>query len=248
MRFNPKARLDTRPGQRHRSRRRWRVARAAAGCASRSPAAPAGGGIGGMLIVVLIIVLTQCLGGGDGTGARHRRLDTSRLDDAARHRPLRQLPDRRGRQRGRRLRPGRGRELALRLLVRRCRRSPARSSSPSGELVTFTGAVDTGCGQATSAVGPFYCPADQRSTSTPTFFDDVLRAPARRPGRRVRRALRARPRVRPPHPEPARHHGPGAHPAGPAERRRTPRAAGRLLRRHVGQARHRPPRTPRARC
>ena len=34
-----------------------------------------------------------------------------------------------------------------------------------------------------------------------------------------------------------RRHGRGPHPAGPGERRRTPRAAGRLLRRHVGAAR-----------
>ena len=77
---------------------------------------------------------------------------------------------------------------------------------------------------------------------------DVLRrrarAAARRPGRRLRRGLRAGPRVRPPHPEPARHDGQGQDPAGGEERRRTPRAPGGLLRRDVGEGRHRAPRTP----
>src|SRR5690348_14206578 len=30
------------------------------------------------------------------------------------------------------------------------------------KLVLYRGAVSTGCGSASSAVGPFYCPADQR--------------------------------------------------------------------------------------
>lgn len=38
------------------------------------------------------------------------------------------------------------------------------------ELVLFAGAVDTGCGSASSATGPFYCPADQKIYVDPTFF------------------------------------------------------------------------------
>ena len=41
-------------------------------------------------------------------------------------------------------------------------------------LTVFTGSVDTGCGAADSAVGPFYCPAD-RTTYFDTGFFDVLR-------------------------------------------------------------------------
>ncbi len=39
---------------------------------------------------------------------------------------------------------------------------------------TFAGGVRTGCGQATSQVGPFYCPADQQIFLDTTFFADVL--------------------------------------------------------------------------
>ncbi|MBA2663222.1 MAG: neutral zinc metallopeptidase [Bradymonadaceae bacterium] len=48
-------------------------------------------------------------------------------------------------------------------------------------LVVFTGSVSTaGCGNATSAVGPFYCPADNKLYIDPGFYDDLahkLKAP-----------------------------------------------------------------------
>ena len=62
---------------------------------------------------------------------------------------------------------------------------PAYGSSPSAyqhpTLVVFANAVSTGgCGNATSAVGPFYCPADQSLYIDPGFYDVMeqrLRAP-----------------------------------------------------------------------
>ena len=41
------------------------------------------------------------------------------------------------------------------------------------DTVFFTGPVQTGCGYATSAVGPFYCPADKLVYIDLGFFDDV---------------------------------------------------------------------------
>jgi uncharacterized protein len=40
-------------------------------------------------------------------------------------------------------------------------------------MVLFTESVDTGCGKAPSAVGPFYCPADKTVYLDPTFFDEL---------------------------------------------------------------------------
>jgi predicted metalloprotease len=40
-------------------------------------------------------------------------------------------------------------------------------------LVLFAGAVDTGCGRATSAVGPFYCPADEHAYLDVEFFQQL---------------------------------------------------------------------------
>jgi uncharacterized protein len=37
----------------------------------------------------------------------------------------------------------------------------------------FTGATDTACGSATSAVGPFYCPADQTVFIDLSFYEEL---------------------------------------------------------------------------
>jgi predicted metalloprotease len=42
-------------------------------------------------------------------------------------------------------------------------------------MVLFAEQVDTGCGTAPSAVGPFYCPADKTVYLDPTFFDELDR-------------------------------------------------------------------------
>lgn len=43
-------------------------------------------------------------------------------------------------------------------------------------LVLFTGAVQSACGFARSAVGPFYCPADQKVYLDLAFFEDLRAA------------------------------------------------------------------------
>jgi predicted metalloprotease len=41
------------------------------------------------------------------------------------------------------------------------------------QLILFSGSVGTGCGNATSAVGPFYCPPDQTVYIDTAFFDQL---------------------------------------------------------------------------
>lgn len=43
------------------------------------------------------------------------------------------------------------------------------------KLVLFTGGVRSGCGAAESAMGPFYCPADQKVYLDQSFFDELSR-------------------------------------------------------------------------
>jgi uncharacterized protein len=48
------------------------------------------------------------------------------------------------------------------------------SAYDKAEMVLYSGAVQTdGCGGATSAVGPFYCPADQRVYLDLSFYEDM---------------------------------------------------------------------------
>ncbi len=41
------------------------------------------------------------------------------------------------------------------------------------KTVIFSGSVSTACGQATSAVGPFYCPGDNKAYFDPDFFSQL---------------------------------------------------------------------------
>jgi uncharacterized protein len=41
------------------------------------------------------------------------------------------------------------------------------------KMVLFANAVQTGCGNAPSAVGPFYCPVDKTVYLDPTFFEEL---------------------------------------------------------------------------
>ncbi len=41
------------------------------------------------------------------------------------------------------------------------------------QLIAFRGAVDSACGRATSAVGPFYCPGDMKVYLDLSFFDEM---------------------------------------------------------------------------
>lgn len=43
----------------------------------------------------------------------------------------------------------------------------------SATMQPFVGRVNTGCGAATSEVGPFYCPADQKIYLDTSFFDEL---------------------------------------------------------------------------
>jgi uncharacterized protein len=46
---------------------------------------------------------------------------------------------------------------------------------PQPKLVLFEGGVNSGCGQADSGMGPFYCPADRNVYLDSSFFDDLAR-------------------------------------------------------------------------
>ncbi len=170
MRFNPKARLDT---SRVRDRGRGSGGGRGSGVGGGGLPIPGGmlggGGITGVIVVILFLVLTQCLGdgGGGGLGTGSGSIDDSRMANTDRYASCETGED--------------ANKSAD------CARVAVENSlydfwsdelgakfRAEQEVDTFTGATSTGCGQASSDVGPFYCPVDETIYLDTTFFDDVL--------------------------------------------------------------------------
>ena len=101
----------------------------------------------------------------------------------------------------------------------------------------FTGQVDTGCGPATTAVGPFYCPVDQTAYFDTDFFQELVDKFGSSGGPFAQEYVVAHEYGH--HVQQLQGH-PGPRPAGCAGRRRQRRAhgvTGGLLRRHLGALR-----------
>jgi predicted metalloprotease len=52
--------------------------------------------------------------------------------------------------------------------------APRAQWQPEAAIDTFSGQTSSGCGQASSAMGPFYCPQDGVIYFDPTFFKQIL--------------------------------------------------------------------------
>ncbi len=137
----------------------------------------AGGGIGGVIIIILFIVLQQCAGGGSGgssTGVDPQgqaQGNPQGLDeDSDRYSNCKTGAD-----------ANTDVDCARKAVAFSLENFWATTLPEQGDteftpsqIITFSGAVQTGCGQASSQVGPFYCPADQKIFLDTTFFADVL--------------------------------------------------------------------------
>jgi len=183
MRFNPKARLDR--GQVRDSGRGGGglgggLGRGG-GRAQRLPI-PSGvgtkGGIGTIIIVVILyFVLSRCLGGDGGLGGQlgtgaggGPEMDASQVEGSGRYDECRTGED-----------ANNSADCARVAVVNSIQdywgdSLEGLSGTPYQPAVThtFSGSVGTGCGNATSQVGPFYCPADGTVYLDTTFFDAVL--------------------------------------------------------------------------
>lgn len=171
MRFNPKSRLDrSRVSDAGRGRSRGR-----SGGGSGSPSAfpipggvAAGGGVVGIIITVVVLVVVSQGGGsslpGSGGGSTY---DASAFTDSGRYDGCE---------------TGEDANVSV-----DCARVAVENSlrdfwadelgsdfRPADRIVTFAGGIDTACGGATSAVGPFYCSADETIYLDDAFFSDVL--------------------------------------------------------------------------
>jgi uncharacterized protein len=177
MRFNPKARLDT---SRVRSSGRS-TGGGMSGGGMRVPlpgGARAGGGVG-LLVIIVVIVLLKACGGIDLTGAINDGgvggYSTSRFtgEDSAVYAGCKTGQDANEH-------PTTCGVVAVENSLNDYWKS-ALAQQTSGATFqsenavrTFSGQTGTGCGGASSAMGPFYCPQDQTIYFDPSFFRQIL--------------------------------------------------------------------------
>jgi uncharacterized protein len=169
MRFNPRARLDS-----SQVRRAGRVGGGIGRSGGRLPI-PTGrggggmavpGGIGGILVVVVIFLVLQQLGGGSGSGV----VGAPGEVEGASPTQCRTGADANERMGCRLVGVVNSVQAFWAETLPQADGRPYREA----DTVLFTGSVQTGCGSATSAVGPFYCPADDTVYLDATFFDRML--------------------------------------------------------------------------
>jgi uncharacterized protein len=174
MRFNPKSRLDTgRVSDAGRGRARSRsggTTRGSSGGSSGGLPIPGGGGVVGIVLAVIAyLVLSQGGGGGlPGSDGGAGGYDTSAFTDTGRYAGCETGED--------------ANESAdcARVAVENSLRDFWTDElggrfRAAERIVTFSGGIETGgCGSASSAVGPFYCSADETIYLDDAFFSDVL--------------------------------------------------------------------------
>ncbi|HET6939471.1 MAG TPA: neutral zinc metallopeptidase [Nocardioides sp.] len=158
MRFNPRA--DISAGR----VRDVRGGGGGGGLGGLPIGAISGGGIGTTILVIIIFVIVQLAGGGSGAGSAGPEQTTDRYDRCLTGADANQSQDCARKAVEESLESYWSAELPA---------QTGRQFSPT-QIVTFTGATSTGCGDATKDVGPFYCPTDQTIYLDTTFFQDVL--------------------------------------------------------------------------
>jgi uncharacterized protein len=178
MRFNPKARLDT--SRVRGSAGGGGMGGGMGGGGMRIPlpgGTRTGGGLGFVVIVVVILLLKAC-GGIDLTGAitggapggyttSRFQGETSAYQSCTTGQDANEHPTTCGVV---------AVENSLVAYWRRtlAAQAPNTRFRPEAAITTFTGSIPSGCGQASSAMGPFYCPSDQTIYFDPSFFHDIL--------------------------------------------------------------------------
>jgi len=182
MRFNPKARLDT-------SRMRDDSGGGGGGGlgggglgggGTRIPlpgGTKAGGGVGLLLIILVIFGLKACGGidlTGAITGATAGGYSTTRFTgDSAAYQSCQSGQDANDH-------PDTCGLVAVENSLNDywqgalAAQAPRAKWQPETAIDTFSGQTSSGCGQASSAMGPFYCPLDGTIYFDPTFFKEIL--------------------------------------------------------------------------
>jgi predicted metalloprotease len=123
-----------------------------------------GGGVGTVVVVILIFIIMQFVGGGGTGGGTSAQGDTHRYDQCQTGEDANENADC----------ARKAVEISLRNYWGATLPRQTGTRFEPTEVVTFSGATNTGCGQADTSVGPFYCPTDRTIYLDTTFYDDVL--------------------------------------------------------------------------
>jgi predicted metalloprotease len=166
MRFNPKARID----QSQIQTRRGGGGGGLGGGGMRLPIPGGGGGRGGqmglgtVLVIILIVVLSQCMGvglpgGGSSGGSETQTTNECQTGEDANTSDACAI------------------DLFTTSVQNYWKQAyPRETGEPYDvvQTVRFQGSTSSQCGQASSQMGPFYCPNDKLVYLDTTFFDDML--------------------------------------------------------------------------
>jgi predicted metalloprotease len=115
---------------------------------------PMGGGIGGIVVIIIIFIVIQFLNGGFGGTQGGATSSLSPEDEMGQF------------------------VNSVTVDVQSFWEDQFRASGkdyPETVTVLFTNGTQTACGAASSATGPFYCPADKKVYLDPGFFDELSR-------------------------------------------------------------------------
>ena len=167
MRFNPRARLNSRQVQVRRGGGGGGGGFGRGGGGMPIPMG-VGGGIGGVILLVVILVLSGALNGGTGSSSSSGDgVDTSGVsgvpncqtgDDANKNEQCALVAD----------------VNSIQSFWGQALPDQANIAYKPVHTVLFSGQTDTGCGGASADVGPFYCPVDKTVYLDTTFFHDML--------------------------------------------------------------------------
>src|SRR5689334_21992133 len=167
MRFNPKARIDESQVE---NRAGGGLGGGLGGGGMRLPIPSGGGGkigLGTIVIIVLFVIVTQCTGANlFGDPSASNSPDSGSASNACRTGADANESE----------------DCAVDLFTNSVQAywADAFPQQVSGKdyeqvkTVRFQGSTDSGCGQASQQMGPFYCPNDRLVYLDTTFFDDML--------------------------------------------------------------------------
>jgi predicted metalloprotease len=165
MKFNPRAKIDRSQIQDRRGQGGRRGGGLSGlpglGRGGGGLPIPTGGGVGGIVVVIIIVVLGVVFGGDLlGGGGSDQSATLSQCEDGtdADQQDCRINID----------------VNAIQSFWTDALPQQAGVDYQESDAVYLAGSTSTGCGQATSAMGPFYCPNDKSVYLDLTFFEDML--------------------------------------------------------------------------